>query len=87
MLWRFEGAKALLRVVAVRCQFTAFATGDDQVIPPVAVQIEPGDAGARLTEAMGQEGLTREIVERFLVMGVLNQMTDILEYWWGIGGS
>src|SRR5207249_11318032 len=78
--WRFKGAKTRLRIVAIHCQLTAFATCNDQVIPAVAVQIEPGDAGAKLTQSIGQKRLAREIVELFFMMFVSQQLADLLKY-------
>src|SRR5439155_21044416 len=78
--WRVDSREAFPGVVAIRRQLTASATGNDQVLPPIAVQIEPGDAGAELTQAIRQKRLPREIIELFLVMFVSQQLAGLLEY-------
>src|SRR5262249_35168042 len=66
-------------VVAKERSRAAFAGADDEVVPAVAVEIDPGDAGAELAELSFEGGLALEIVERKFVMGVAQKRADVGE--------
>ena len=77
---RFKQLKTFLRIVVIHGQFASLAAGNDQVISSVAVQIEPRDARAELTQTIGQEWLTREVVEQFFMMFVSQPFADIFKH-------
>ena len=64
----------------VHGQFASLAACNDQVISSIAVQIEPRDARAELTQTIGQEWLTREVVEQFFMMFVSQPFADIFKH-------
>src|SRR5256885_699095 len=50
-----------------------------QILPPVTVHVIPRHARPQLAQLLGQQGLPLKIVELLLVVGVTNQVTDVLK--------
>src|ERR1044071_1556576 len=49
----------------------------DQIVPTIAVQVEPGDAGSKLAEASRQQRLPGKIIKDGFFICVFEQLTDI----------
>src|SRR5262249_39126100 len=50
-----------------------------QIVAPVASQVQPGHAGSQLAQAVGQQGLTSEIIKGFVLMDMPQQVAGIGE--------
>ena len=74
-----DGRKSAVAVVVVNAEMSAFAAGDDQIIPAIPIEIVPANARSELAEAIGQERLALEIVEGVFVMGVGQEVAHVLE--------
>ena len=79
--WRPLWDEPAMAVVPEHPNATAAAGPDEQVVPSVTVEIEPGHAGAELAEFAGQERLPREVIERLVVVSVIQQRGDVGEKW------
>src|SRR5262249_9897959 len=66
-------------------QRPATSTANHQVVPPITIQIAPGNAGPELAEFARQERLTGKIVEVLLQVRVGQQAADVFEErLWGV---
>ena len=68
-----------MAIIPVSSHVAASAAGNDQVIPSIAVEITPGDSRPELAELFAQQRLALEIVERVLVVDMLEEMAHVLE--------
>ena len=71
--------KTAVAIISKTGHLAAFAGANDQILTPIAVQVEPRYSRAELAKAAGQQRLALEIVERVLVVGVLQELTQICE--------
>src|SRR5262245_9678071 len=58
-------------------EFNATPAAHDQTVRAVHIKVEPCDARTRLAQLARQRGLPGKIVERFLVVRELDQITHI----------
>src|SRR5262245_49864938 len=63
--------KAFSHLVSEDRQPSTFARANDEIVPAVVVGVEPGHTRAALAELAREQWLTGEIVERFIVMVVI----------------
>src|ERR1051326_65817 len=68
-------------VIAIQGQLASGTGSNRQVIPPVMINIVPGNAGTELAQFIRQERLSRKVIERQLVMFVLEQPAHVFEEW------
>ena len=77
---RFEAPfKTPAAIVAIHRQRTAAPAADDQVFPPIAIQIEPRDTRTELAQAIRQQRLARIVIERLVLMSVVKPRAHVLK--------
>src|SRR5262245_10399286 len=68
-----------MSVVTIHAKLPSFPTTNYQIIPTIAVKINPTSTGSQLTKLSSQRWLALEIVVRFVVMHVAQEITDIFK--------
>src|SRR5690349_13067872 len=68
--------------VAINGQTSAAPTANGQVVPTVAIEVEPTDSWTRLAQLEGQEWLAFEIIKRVLMVHMIQELADIFENCW-----
>ena len=69
-----------LAVVVENGQPASLASGHSQVLPSIAIHIEPGHPWPELAQTARQQRLALEIVEGVLMMGMPEPVADVLEH-------
>ena len=59
-----RGCQATLPVGNANAQRTATTAANNQFLPMVAQQIDPGNPGTTLAQLLGQERLAREVIDK-----------------------
>src|SRR5438093_7032681 len=68
-------------LIAKHTGFAAASAADDQVVPAVAVHVEPTHARPRLAEFVRQGGLPDKIVEGVFDVAMRKRGSHVLEQW------
>src|SRR6185503_16540560 len=71
--------KATLGIVPIRGEAATPPESDHQIIPAIAIDVMPGDAGPELRKTARQEWLAIKIFEGIFVVRVLNPVAHVLE--------
>src|SRR5205814_8807754 len=79
-------------IVAIHRHSPPTPAADNQILPPVSVHVIPRHSRPQLAQLPRQQRLPLKIVELFLMMAVLEQLTHILVNglmvdggWWMVG--
>src|SRR5688572_29974296 len=66
-------------VVAENGKRTSATASDGKVLPSIAIEILPGPRRSKLTEAIGKEGLARDIIESGFDVAVRELCAHVFE--------